>query len=321
MKRFLLLAVLAMSLLSTGAYGRSPKYANRAEMIAAQIHDPQSKYVVVVCHRGDWRSYPENSVEAIASVATIGGDMAEIDLKMTKDSVLVLSHDATLDRCTTGSGKISDYTYAELLQFDRKDHKGNVVKGMHIATLREGLEAAKDKICVNVDQGYEFYEQVLAIAEELGVTDQILIKGSRPIDVVAAHESAHRHNTMYMPVVTLSAQSGRELFKSYIDRGVTPLAYELCWKAGQDDLFLDAVAKIKAQNSKIWVNTLWGSICGGDDRADAAAFKTGDLDYVYGRLLDNGVSMIQTDRPALLIKYLQEKGRHPEFRKGRIRFK
>ena len=78
---------------------------------------------------------------------------------------------------------------------------------------------------------------------------------------------------------------------------------------------------IKAQNSKIWVNTLWGSICGGDDRADAAAFKTGDLDYVYGRLLDNGVSMIQTDRPALLIKYLQEKGRHPEFRKGRIRFK
>lgn len=320
MKRFLLIAALAVSLLTPDVYGRSPKYANRAEMIAAQIHDPHSKYVVVVCHRGNWREYPENSVEAIRSTADMGADMAEIDLKMTKDSVLVLSHDTTLDRCTTGSGKISDYTYAEILQFDRKDHKGNVVKGMHVATLREGLEAAKDRICVNVDQGYEFYEQVLAIAEEIGVTDQILIKGSRPIEVVAAHEAAHPHNTMYMPVISLGSKSGQALFNSYIDGGVKPLAYELCWKGGQDDLFFDAIAKIKAQDSKIWVNTLWGSICGGDDRADAAAFKTGNLDYVYGRLVDNGVSMIQTDRPALLLEYLKSRGMHPEFKRGRIKF-
>lgn len=66
---------------------RAPKYANRAEMIAAQIHDPNSKYVIVVCHRGD---------------------------------VLVLSHDATINRCTTGRGRVSDYTYEELCKFRLK---------------------------------------------------------------------------------------------------------------------------------------------------------------------------------------------------------
>ena len=77
----------------------APQYANRAEMIAAQIHNPNSKYVVVACHRGDWRNYPENSIPAIESIIRMGADIMELDLKLTKDSVLVLSHDWTIDRC------------------------------------------------------------------------------------------------------------------------------------------------------------------------------------------------------------------------------
>ena len=50
----------------------APQYANRAEMIAAQIHNPNSKYVVVACHRGDWRNYPENSIPAIESIIRMG---------------------------------------------------------------------------------------------------------------------------------------------------------------------------------------------------------------------------------------------------------
>ena len=68
------------------------------------LHDPSSDYVVVVAHRGDWRNYPENSLPAIESCIRMGVDVVEIDLKLTKDSVLVLSHDRTLNRCTTGSG-------------------------------------------------------------------------------------------------------------------------------------------------------------------------------------------------------------------------
>ena len=74
----------------------------RADRIVKELHDPSSNYVVVVAHRGDWRNYPENSLPAIESCIRMGVDVVEIDLKLTKDSVLVLSHDRTLNRCTTG---------------------------------------------------------------------------------------------------------------------------------------------------------------------------------------------------------------------------
>ena len=55
-----------------------PQYANRAEKILAEINDPNSEYVVVISHRGDWRNYPENSIPAIESIIRMGADMMEL---------------------------------------------------------------------------------------------------------------------------------------------------------------------------------------------------------------------------------------------------
>lgn len=317
MKRFLLIA---LSLLSLAACkDGKPEYANRAEAIAAQIHNPDSKYVVVTCHRGDWRNFPENSIPAIESIIRMGADIMELDLKMTLDSVLVLSHDATVTRCTNfskvfkgepgKSAKVKDLTLAEIKSLSLKRAHNVVIDTLRMPTLREALLCCKDRICVNVDQGYEFYDEVLAITEELGVTDQILIKGKKPIDVVAAHEAAYEHNMMYMPIVDIQKPAGIALFNSYIDGGVVPLAYEVCWQSN-DGAFEEACKKILAQGSKIWVNTIWASLCGGDGNDDDAAYVAADPGEVYQQYLDNGVSMIQTDRPELLIGWLRKKGRH-----------
>ncbi len=69
---------------------------------------------VSVAHRAAWRSGPENSLLAIAASIQMGVDVAELDVKLTSDGVAVLSHDESIDRCTTGSGSISDYTWEEL---------------------------------------------------------------------------------------------------------------------------------------------------------------------------------------------------------------
>lgn len=66
---------------------------------------------MVVSHRGDWRNWPENSIPAIESVIGMGVDIMELDLKLTKDSVLVLCHDKTIDRTTNGRGRVCDITY------------------------------------------------------------------------------------------------------------------------------------------------------------------------------------------------------------------
>ena len=310
---FLALAVLA-------AACSQPQYANRAEAIVAQIHDPHSKYVVVACHRGDWRNFPENSIPAIESIIRIGADMMELDLKMTKDSVLVLSHDHDVKRCTNfksvfkdepeKSAKVKDLTYEEIQMLSLKRAHGVAIDTLHMPTLREALLCCKDRICVNVDQGYEYYDQVLAISEELGVTDQLLIKGKKPIEVVAAHEAKYEHNMMYMPIVDIQKEKGKELFNSYLEQGVVPLAYEVCWSSNDDGAFRDACKAIINQGSKVWVNTIWASLCGGDGNDDDAAFQADDPGDVYQQYLDAGVSMMQTDRPELLVNWLKKKGRH-----------
>ena len=295
-------------LLALGMAACAPKVEQtRVQKALAALHDPSSKYVVVVAHRGDWRNYPENSIPAIESCIRMGVDMMELDLKLTKDSVLVLSHDHTLNRCTTGSGRISDYTYEEILQFDLKAGHGIGRPGIKMPTLREALEVCKDRILVNVDQGYDYYDQVLAITEELGVTDQILIKSGKSLSEVKAKLEEHPHNMMYMPVVTAAAAEKMGAFNDYIAADEPLMAYELCFGELNDDV-RTAAKRILDDGSKLWVNTIWASLCGGYE--DDAADQADDPDTVYGPILDLGASILQTDRPQLLISYLESKGRH-----------
>lgn len=294
------------------------KYENRAEAIVAQIHDPASKYVVVACHRGDWRNFPENSIPAIESVIRMGADIVEIDVHMTADSVLVLCHDSDVLRTTNFSSvfkgqkgkspKISDLTLEEIKSLSLKRAHGIAIDTLRMPTLREALECTKDRICVNIDKGYDYYDAALAITEELGVTDQVLIKGKKAIETVAEHEAAYSHNMMYMPIVDIQKEKGKALLESYLSQGVVPLAYEVCWQSKDGDAFAEACEKIIRQGSKVWVNTIWASLCGGDGNDDDAAYQAEDPGTVYQQYIDHGVSMIQTDRPAFLIDWLTRNG-------------
>ncbi len=320
MRKFhILLLALAASLACLQSCSETPEPLSRAERIAREIQDPNSDYVVVICHRGDWRNFPENSILAIENIIKFGADMMELDLKMTKDSVLVLCHDDSVIRTTNfrsvfrnepgKSALVSDLTLEEIRRLSLKRAQGAIIDTLRMPTLREALECCKGRICVNVDQGYEYYDQVLALTEELGVTDQILIKGKKPIEVVAAHEAKYEHNMMYMPIVDIQQPRGIELFNSYLEQGVVPLAYEVCWQRDNGD-FEEACRKIIAQGSKVWVNTLWPTLCGGHGNDDDAAYLSDDPGKVYGKYLENGVSMIQTDRPELLVRWLEKQGRH-----------
>ena len=290
---------------------------NRAEAIAARMQDPGTDYVAVACHRGDWRNWPENSIPAIESVIRMGADIVEIDVHMTADSVLVLCHDRDVKRTTNfrkvfrdqpdKSPLVKDLTLAEIKSLSlQRAHQAAVIDTLRMPTLREALLCAKDRICVNIDKGYDYYDKVLAITEELGVTGQVLIKGTFPIGVVKENQN----NMMYMPIVNLGSETGNALLDSYINQNEVPIAYEVCWKAGSAEAFTNACNRIRKQGSKIWVNTIWSSLCGGDGNDDDAAYQANDPGEVYGKYLDNGVSMIQTDRPELLIGWLKKQGRH-----------
>jgi len=73
--------------------------------------------VKIYGHRGAKGTYPENSMLSFKKAIEAGVDGMEFDIHMTKDGELVVIHDATLDRTTTGSGFVKDYTLAEIQAF------------------------------------------------------------------------------------------------------------------------------------------------------------------------------------------------------------
>lgn len=278
---------------------------NRVPQILSEIHNPKSQKVLVACHRGDWRNYPENSLKGIESVIKMGADIVEIDLALTADSVLVVCHDRTINRTTTGKGLIEDLTFDSIGKvFLRTGH--GIATTHKVPTLREVLELCKDRIVINIDKGYQYYDLVLELSNSLGMTEQLLIKGKSPQKEVEQKMASHKHNMMYMPIINILTPSGKRLFDEYIDGGIVPLAYEVCWDRMTPEVASCMESVIK-QGAKLWVNSLWPKLNGG--LCDDAAFE-GDPDDIYGRLIGMGATLIQTDRPELLLTYLRSKGLH-----------
>lgn len=312
MKRTSVIILILLSICTSGSAECRHRRQSRADRISAVMQDPESDYVIVVAHRGDWRHAPENSIPAIEGVIAMEADIVELDVHRTKDGVLVLSHDGDIGRCTDGKGKIKEMTFDELKDYHLKDDKGNVVDSLHILTLRDALLCCKDRICVNLDKGYGYYDEILALTEELGVTRQVLIKSGISAHRADSTMACHRHNMLFMPVVSIQKEKHRIMTDEYLS-GNVPIAFEICLNTWDDGYFESYASKVVKAKSKVWVNTLWPSISGGPGTDDKSAWE-GDSplgpEAVYGRLLDHGVSLIQTDNPAELIQWLKSKGRH-----------
>ncbi|MDN3586341.1 glycerophosphodiester phosphodiesterase family protein [Pedobacter aquatilis] len=107
---------------------------------------------IISGHRGGTvKGFPENSIEAFEHTLSYTPAFFEVDPRLTKDSVVVLMHDATLNRTTNGTGKVADYTYAELQKLRLKDIDGNVTD-FKIPTLKEAIDWSKGKTILNLDK-------------------------------------------------------------------------------------------------------------------------------------------------------------------------
>src|SRR5688572_17892481 len=70
---------------------------------------------IIIVHRGASAMAPENSLEACAAAMDYGADGCEVDLRRTRDGVLILFHDDMLDRLLDTVGEIGELTFAELM--------------------------------------------------------------------------------------------------------------------------------------------------------------------------------------------------------------
>lgn len=260
--------------------------------------------VSVISHRGDWRNTPENSIRAIQNCIDLGVNMVEIDIKKTKDNELILLHDKTLDRTTTGKGLPQDYTLAEIKQMRLRNGAG-VATSHQIPTLEEAMIVAKGKIWVNIDKGYDYFDLVEKVLEKTGTTQQVLIKAGLPYQKVVAENKSVLDKLFFMPIIDMANPDAMTMVEEYI-KNMQPKAFEVCFTQ-IDQALQNVLDRIQKSGSKVWINTLWPSLCAGlnDDRA----VEENQQDSIWGKVIEMGASFIQTDRPKELVNYLRNQGK------------
>lgn len=143
-------------------------------------------------HRGFSGKYPENTMLAFKKAIEVGADGAELDVHFTKDHELVIIHDETIDRTTSGSGYVVDFTYDELSKFNAYGNFKGKYEFQKIPTLREYFELVKpvDGFMTNIElkTGINDYpgieKAVLELIDEFDLRDRIIISSFNHFSVM-----------------------------------------------------------------------------------------------------------------------------------------
>lgn len=171
---------IALSLMTiAGGCGQSTQTAQTSALQEKDLHAlfryTGDSSILVSGHRGGIEEgFPENSLEGFEHILSKMPAFFEIDPRMTKDSIPVLMHDATLDRTTTGTGKLADYTWAELQTIRLKDYEGNETAYL-IPRLDSVIQWSKGKAVINLDKKDVPFEMIVDLIKTLDAEGHVML--------------------------------------------------------------------------------------------------------------------------------------------------
>lgn len=254
--------------------------------------------VLVHGHRGARALRPENTLPAFSYALQVGVDVLELDMAVTRDDVIVVSHDPLLksEICTGPKLPVAirDLTFSELQQYDcgavknQKFPKQQPVPGTRVPSLDEVFAlAANTKVEFNIETKIfkdhpeytpspeKFVELVLAVVRKYGLEKRVILQSFdfRTLQVARQMAPDIRRSALYMGLpkdfVAIAHDAGATIISPYY-RLVSKKKVDACHKAG-----IEVVP--------------W----------------TPNKPEEWRKLLDAGVDAIITDDPAELIQYLQ----------------
>jgi glycerophosphoryl diester phosphodiesterase len=149
-----------------------------------QPHPPQGRGPYVIAHRGISGKAPENTLASFAkALDTTGIDMIELDVHLSKGNDVIVLHDRSLQRTTTGNGLARQYTLQELKRLDAGSWFSPRYRDERIPTLNEVFELVQKRCWVNVelkhDAGTKYpigmlEQRVLDVITDAGYKDHVL---------------------------------------------------------------------------------------------------------------------------------------------------
>lgn len=131
-------------------------------------------FPLIIAHRGASAHAPENTLPAFSEAVRRGADAIEVDVRLSRDSMLVIHHDATINRTSDGSGTIAEMTFKELQRLDVGSHFSQDFRNERIPAFRELLRMLDERTLLIV----EIKSQEEGIEQR--VIDEITRSGKRP---------------------------------------------------------------------------------------------------------------------------------------------
>lgn len=129
-----------------------------------ELPKPRQGGCYVIAHRGAHEGIPENSLPAFRRAIELGCDFVELDTRATKDGVVVSVHNSSIDAYVQGyTGKVKDFTLAELKQMDIGARVGEKWKGTRIPTVEEIFRVCSGNIGVYIDLKEPLVPEVTAL--------------------------------------------------------------------------------------------------------------------------------------------------------------
>jgi glycerophosphoryl diester phosphodiesterase len=235
-----------------------------------------------ICHRGGAGLYPENTMFAFEQAVHVHRtDMLELDVHATRDGVVVVAHDETLDRCTNGTGPLAAHDLASLSKFDAAHHTAFKGRGISIPRFEDVLTAFPG-LRINVElKVIGALEPFVALVRRLDCLNRLCI-GSEHDAIAEEISRALPDALLFYPANALASfvlptKAGEPPDD---DARYTVLDMPLHWQGVK--LFDAELAAVARQHGK-WVN-IWTV----DDEAEMK------------QAIADGVGGIMTDRPDVL---------------------
>ncbi len=244
---------------------------------------------IISGHRGQKTAgYAENSIEALEDVLKHTPAIFEVDPRLTKDSVIVLMHDATLERTTTGTGEVSDHTLKELKKLKLKDAEGNILDH-RVPTLEEAIKWSKGKTILNLDKKDVPLSLMAEVLEKYDPETTVMVTVHNAEQAIFYHEK--NKDRMFSAFIKTE-----EDYQKFEHSGVP-------WS----QIIAYIGPKIKGEDSKIYdLLNAKGVMC--MISAASSYDKLDDLSErqkAYHDIVKDGASIIESDYPIELYKAIK----------------
>lgn len=242
---------------------------------------------VIIAHRGASGYCPENSLAAIAKALELNAAAIEIDVRLSRDGVVLLMHDKTIDRTTNGTGPVDGMDFQDLRQYDAGSWYGEAFHGERIPTLEDVISLIGGRAVLMIDikgddDGPAIARKVVDIVNQQGAAGWCR--------VMAFDDDILWFIRKYDPSIALCKLFVGKVpcLPFYVDDGINGRSlddYGFVSAIGINDWFLTRkqTALLKQKGFKLYVWTV-------NDRSHAEEF------------LNTGVDAILSDYPDILSK-------------------